>query len=142
MRTIRLARESSNARARGGEGARISVASVAISYLYQFDGNLLTAVGAGFLSGFAPWLALLICIDKFKLDVNFSNLTATTLLRISVLFSVLSPVLHQLWYTSRGVTANFVSSTAVMVVGDLLGTVAVLYAAKAALALLPVVRNN
>jgi hypothetical protein len=120
----------------------IALASVLISYFYQFEGNLLTIAGAGFLSGFAPWLARLICIDKFKLDVNLKNLTSATLVKISVLFSVLSSVLHQLWYTLRGVTEDFVSSAAVMAFGDMLGTIVILYAAKGLLALVPVTRNN
>ena len=116
----------------------IVLASVAISYFYQFDGNLVTIVGAGIISGLAPWLARLICIDKLGLDVNLQNLTASTLLKIAALFSVLSPILHQLWYTLRGHTADFLGSTAVMVVGDLTGTLVVLYTAKAVLALLSV----
>ncbi len=120
----------------------IMAASVFISYFYQFEGNLLTIAGAGFLSGFAPWLARLICIDRFNLDVDLKNLTPATLFKIAVLFSVLSSVLHQLWYILRGVTENFVNSATVMALGDLLGTVVVLYAAKGVLALLPVARNN
>jgi len=50
--------------------------------------------GAGFVSGFAPWLAWRFSIDRFDLDVNLNNLTAATLIRVSVLFAVLSPVLH------------------------------------------------
>ena len=115
----------------------IALASMFISYQYQFNGDLLTILGAGTISGFAPWLARLVCIDKFKLDMNLSNLSVTTLLKVSVLFAVLSPVMHQLWYVWRGQTANFIASTSVMALGDLVGTVLMLYLAKFLLGLLP-----
>ncbi len=115
----------------------VALASTTISYLYQFDGDLITILGTGLMSGFAPWLARLICIDRLKLDINLNNLKGFTLLKISVIFAVFSPVLHQLWFTWRGHTTNFISSTAVMAVGDLVGTIIVLYAAKLLLALVP-----
>ncbi len=108
----------------------IALASITTGYLFQFEGNLLTALGAGFISGFAPWLAWRISIDRFDLDVNLNKLTATTLIRVSVMFAVLSPVLHQVWYSFRGQTENFIRSTAVMAAGDLIGTLVVLYTAK------------
>lgn len=115
----------------------VALASITSSYLYQFEGDLVTILGAGLISGFAPWLARLICIDKLKLDLNLSNLKGAILLKISVIFAVLSPILHQLWLTWRGHTTNFVSSTAVMAVGDLVGTLVVLYTAKLLLSLVP-----
>ena len=120
----------------------IALSSMAISYLYYFDGDLVSIMGAGAISGFAPWLARLICVAGLKLDVNLQNLTAATLLKISVIFAVLSPVLHQLWFTWRGYTENFINSTAVMAVGDLVGTITVLYAVKLLLVLLPAIGNN
>ena len=114
----------------------IALASVAISYLFQFDGNLLTLLGAGAISGFAPWLARRVSVDSLGLDVNLRHLTAATLIKVSVLFAVLSAVLHQLWYTFRGNTESFVKSTVVMSIGDLIGTIAVLYTAKLAMTLL------
>ena len=52
----------------------VALASTTVSYLYQFDGDLLTILGTGLMSGFAPWLARLICIDRLKLDINLNNL--------------------------------------------------------------------
>jgi hypothetical protein len=108
----------------------IAVASIAISLMYYFNGDVVTAVGAGLISGFAPWLARLICLDWFELDVNLYQLSASTLLKVSVVFALFSPLLHQLWFTWRGQTEDFISSTAVMTVGDLAGTMVVLYAGK------------
>lgn len=120
----------------------IVIASIAASYLGQHDGNLVTIIGAGVISGFAPWLARLICIDRLNLDVNLKNLTPETLLKISAVFALLSPVLHQLWFTWRNQTVDFVRSTTIMAVGDLLGTMIVLYASKLVLNLLAPATSN
>ena len=121
----------------------IALASATVSYVYQLDGDLITMMGAGVISGFAPWLARLICIDRLKLDVDLKNLTPATLLKVSVVFSLLSPVLHQLWFTWRNQTADFARSTTIMAVGDMVGTMIILYASKFALSLLsPVVSNK
>lgn len=115
----------------------IALASVLSAYLFQFHGDALTILGAGLISGFAPWLARRLCVDAFRLDVNLENLTVRTLLKMAAVFSLLSPVLHQVWYSWRGVTADFFSAVAVMFVGDFVGTLIMLYVAKRILLLLP-----
>ena len=125
------------------EGAiGIVLASSVISLLYHFNSDVITALGAGVVSGFAPWLARLICLDLFKLDVNLQRLSASTLLKVTALFSIVSPVLHQVWFSLRGQTQDFITSTAVMAVGDLIGTLVVLYAAKYLLARVAVAQQK
>ncbi len=115
----------------------IALASFAIDLLSYFDGNFASTVGTSLISGFAPLLARAICVDLIKLEVDLNNLTAGTLLKVAVVFAVLSPVLHQTWFTVQGHTENFMHSTAVMAVGDLTGTLVVLYLAKFLLGLAP-----
>ena len=64
------------------------------------------------------------------MDPNLRDLSASALLKIALVFSVVSPVMHQLWLTWRGETESFVQSTLVMAIGDLLGTLLVLYSIK------------
>ncbi len=115
----------------------IALATVINDYLYQFGGDLTALAGAGVIAGVAPWLAGLICADLLELDVELENLTGATLLKVALLFALISPVLHQLWFTLSGLTENFINSTTVMFTGDLLGSLAVLYAAKFMLTLVP-----
>lgn len=89
------------------------------------------------ISGFSPWLARLICVDKLGLEVALTRISALTLIKCAGTFAITSAVLHQVWYFWQGQTANFLQSTAVMAVGDLTGTILVLYAVKGLLALLP-----
>ena len=108
----------------------IGLSSIAISYLYFSNTDLTTNVGLGFISGFAPWWARKICIRLFKLDPNLQNLSSSALLKVALVFAVVSPVTHQAWFVLRGQTENFVQSTLVMAIGDLLGTLLVLYSIK------------
>jgi len=57
------------------------------------------------------------------------------LLKVSVLFAVVSPVLHQVWYFFVGRVENLVTDTVVMAIGDWFGTVLVLTTAAYALKL-------
>jgi hypothetical protein len=108
----------------------IAIATTILGLLHQPDADLITILGAGFFSGFAPWLARLICIARFNLDDDLKNLTPATLLAISMLFSLLPAVLQQLWYSCCGLTNDFLGTTTVMVSGALIGTIAMLYFAK------------
>lgn len=108
----------------------VGLATFLISYLYYFDENLITIMGVGFISGFAPWFARKICIRMYKMKPNLQDLSASALLEIALVFAVVSPVMHQVWLTWRGHTENFLQSTVVMAIGDFLGTVLVLYAIK------------
>jgi len=108
----------------------VGLSTLVIGYFYYFNGDLLTIVVSAFISGFAPWCARKICIQKYKMDPNLRDLSASALLKIALVFAVVSPVMHQLWLTWRGETVSFVRSTVVMAIGDLLGTLLVLYSIK------------
>lgn len=92
--------------------------------------STLTALGAALVSGFAPLLARSICLDLLQLDVDLRNLSGSVLLKVTLVFALLSPVLHQLWFSFQGLSDNFVLHTGVMVVGDLTGSLMMLYVAK------------
>lgn len=104
----------------------IVLASTLLTYFMYFDGNYLNLFIGGSLAGFAPFIARQIAIDYFKLDRDLLNLRALGLFKVSVLFAIISPLIHQLWYFWIGRTENFLTSTAVMMVGDWFGTVLVM----------------
>ena len=108
----------------------IALASMVLSGSFQFNGNIASILGAGFISGFAPFLARYVCRDKLGMDLELRNLTANKLIAVSVVFALMSASMHQVFDTWRGYTPNFITSTAVMAVGDLVGTVIMLYIAK------------
>ena len=115
----------------------ITLASLIVGIEADPDGDMVTLVGAGLISGISAMSALWICQNKFKLDVAMTNLSASTLLKMSAIFSLVSPVLHQTWYFLRGHTENLVASTSVMAIGDFTGTIIMLYVARLLLMRLP-----
>ncbi|MFM7343581.1 MAG: hypothetical protein ACKO3Q_13055, partial [Betaproteobacteria bacterium] len=52
------------------------------------------------------------------------------LLKTAALFAVVSAVAHQLLYVSLGLSESFVQNASVMALGDLAGTLLVLYGLK------------
>ena len=69
-----------------------------------------------------------------------NNLTASRLLILSVLYALSNAVLHQLggWLMGRGLHPD---RLLVIVIGDLMGTLIILYGAKLVLTLMPARRN-
>jgi hypothetical protein len=92
-----------------------------------------TVVGAVCLSGLAPLLARQICIGFSQIDAEFRRMSPSVLLQVATIFAATSASLHQIWFVWRGISDDFVSGLLVMFIGDVLGTLIVLYAAKAAL---------
>lgn len=111
--------------------------SIGVSYEQFFGGNVINAVVAGVISGLSPLLARRLSEDFLGLTENLDRLTPAVLLKTAAAFALISAVLHQLWYAAQGHTPNFVSSTAVMALGDFTGSLLVLYLAKFALRKLP-----
>jgi hypothetical protein len=104
----------------------IMLASTLLTYLLYFDGSYMNMFISGSLAGFAPLLARQIAIDFLKLDEDLLNFNSYELFKVSVLFAIVSPLIHQLWYFWTGRTDSFLKSVAVMMVGDWFGTVLVL----------------
>ena len=108
----------------------IVIASIGTNLLHYPSGDTATLVVAGLISGLSPLLARKICVDRFALDATLKNLTAQQLFKTAAIFALLNATIHQLWLTFRGRTDHFLSSAMVTVVGDFLGTILILYAAK------------
>lgn len=111
----------------------VILGSIGVSYELIIGGNLINPVVAGVISGLSPLLARRLSEDFLGLKENLDSLTPALLLKTAAAFALLSAVLHQLWYVAQGHTPNFMSSTAVMAIGDLTGSLIVLYLAKFAL---------
>ena len=107
----------------------IGLGSLAINYflgdINHSNYHLFNVVTA-FISGFAPYLARRIAVDWFNIDVDLQGMTSKIFFKITLLFAVISPLLHQLWFYWCGVTDDFVQSTFAMFIGDWFGTILVL----------------
>ena len=92
---------------------------------YQLESLTRTLVTA-VISGGSPLLARKICLDFLGIDNELFKLTPKSILVMSIVFSVLSATLHQIWFSYNGVTQQFAQSLFVMAIGDLFGTALVL----------------
>lgn len=103
----------------------VAAGSIFIHYANTPEEHLFNVV-TSIVSGGSPLLAQMIAKRLFGLDITLTGFNAQTLLKVSVLFAVVSPVLHQVWYFFVGRVENLVTDTVVMAIGDWFGTVLVL----------------
>ena len=66
-------------------------------------------------------------MDGLKLNPDIQYLKPRQLIQLTVVFSIISPVLHQLWFFWQDSSTQFVQATLVMIVGDLLGCLIILW---------------
>lgn len=104
----------------------IALASIAISYV-SYDMSAVDSLITGGISGLAPWLARRLSLDWLKMDPDIHYLHPRQLIQLALIFSITSPVLHQIWFAWNGAHTHFVQDTGVMILGDLLGTLLVLF---------------
>lgn len=111
----------------GAPGALgLALGSILINYqLNGFEDHFFN-IGTGLISGGAPLLARILCVDLLKMQTNLEGLTTHSLFKISVLFAVISALLHQMWFFWLDHDSNFASNAPVMAMGDWLGTALVL----------------
>lgn len=113
------------------EGAiGISIASFYIALTGDFKSDLITAIVTSIISGGAPLLARALVISKSGITANLSNLNNTRLLICVLFFSMMSPIMHQIWFYLHNYTDNFFTSLTVMIIGDFMGTMIIIYLAK------------
>lgn len=102
-------------------------------YWYYFPGDAIRATTGALAGAAGPYLVYMIARREYGLRIALTNLTPMRLLACAVGCSVASPLLHHLWFFVHG-DSNLLPGFLVMCVGDLAGTLIVLYTAKAVLA--------
>jgi hypothetical protein len=110
----------------------IAIASIAISLGFYFEDPVL-GIGAGIISGLAPYIATLLVFSDKDSNRDLSQLDAKQLLNCVFVFSVVSPLMHQAWFSLNNKDGLFFEHLGVMIIGDLIGTLIVIYLAKAAI---------
>lgn len=115
----------------------IALASFLISYLGEFPQELMTCLGVGLISGFAPYLARIFVMSNVNILSDLSNLSLSKLIICILIYSALSAGLHQWWFAVRGLDdAGSFNHFLVMFIGDVLGAVALIGLVKYGLDLL------
>lgn len=115
----------------------IAVASFLICWLGAFPQDLITCLGVGLISGFAPYLARIFVMSNISIAADLSDLSLPKLLLCILIYAALSAGLHQCWFATRGLdNAGSVNHLMVMFIGDILGTVLLIALIKTGLDLM------
>ena len=107
-----------------------------VSFVWFFPHDPDRAFMGGIIASLAPYGVYRLARRYYGLDAGLRNLTPARLLVLALVYSVASPLLHHLWFAARG-QDNLLQGFAVMFVGDLMGTLIVLYGLKAILSMVP-----
>ena len=101
----------------------IAVASFTISYFGVFPSDLVTCIGIGLISGFAPLLAKWLVIANIPINNDLSNLSIQKIIFCVVVYALVSAGLHQYWFELRDLESGSLNHFLVMFVGDIAGSI-------------------
>lgn len=122
----------------GGAGAiGLLIVSWLVSFLYFFPDDFMRAFVGGVVATIAPYGVYKLAQHAFGLHYSLANLTPGRLLICIVACSLASPLLHHLWFALHNDPQPLLNGFLVMFVGDLNGTLLVVYGVKVGLHFLP-----
>ena len=116
------------------------IVSLLACIYYFFPDDLMRGLYGGIAAALAPYAVYRMARRWMGLGKSLANLTAPRLLLLSVLYALGNALLHQAGALLLG-RGMHLDRVFVMLVGDLTGTLIVLYVAKALLMLWPARRN-
>ena len=101
----------------------IAAASFAISYFGVFPPDLITCIGIGLISGFAPLLAKWVVIANVNISNDLSNLSIQKVILCIVVYALMSAGFHQYWFVLRDLELGSLNHFLVMFIGDIAGSI-------------------
>ena len=101
-------------------------------FWYYFPGDVARATAGTIAGAVGPLLVYLIARHRYGLQSSLKNLSAQGVLLCAIGCAFASPLLHHLWFVLQG-EEHLLAGFLVMFVGDLAGSVIVLFGAKAML---------
>jgi len=115
----------------GGAGAvGLLIVSWLVCFFYFFPDDYVRSFMGGILAAAAPYLVYRLAEYFFGLHASLANLTPKRLLICILGYGFASPFFHHIWFFVHGDTQDFFSDFFVMFVGDLFGSLIVVYAIK------------
>jgi len=101
----------------------IAAASFAISYFWAFPADLLTCIGIGLISGFAPLFAKWVVVSNTYISNDLSNLSMQKIFLCIVIYALMSSGFHQYWFILRDLESGSINHFLVMFAGDIAGSI-------------------
>ena len=105
-----------------------------VSFVFFFPHDPERAFMGGIIAAAAPYAVYRGASRFYGFEASLHNLTPGRLLVLAVAYAIASPLLHHLWFAWRG-QGDLVHGFFAMFIGDLSGTLIVLYGIKGLLAL-------
>jgi hypothetical protein len=116
----------------------ILIASLLTSSLFEiFPGDPITSIGYCLISALAPYLSYRLTLRGMRLKRSLANLTTTNLVTFVLLYGLANPLLQHVWFALRGIDSYFWQGLVIMSIGDLIGSLIVVYVIKVLLYLFP-----
>jgi hypothetical protein len=119
----------------------VLMGSLVAAFGFVFANDPVTAIGGALISAIAPYLSYRLILARLGLESSLANFTAARLLACCVIYALLNAAGQQIWYTFRNISEASLEGFVVMFVGDLLGTLVVVYSIKIFLVLTPYFRS-
>jgi hypothetical protein len=110
--------------------------ALAATYLALQNGgieNLPNAMAYGLIAGFAPYLALRSFMVFLNAEFNLIGLSGKRLLQLTLWSAMVNAGLKNIFFLVEDPSRNFLESGLYMLLGDCVGTLAVLYAIKSSI---------
>jgi hypothetical protein len=101
----------------------IAFASFTISYFGVFPADLVTCIGIGLISGFAPLFAKWVVVSNTYITNYLSNLSMQKIILCIVIYALMSSGFHQYWFVLRGLESGSINHFLVMFAGDIAGSI-------------------
>ena len=121
----------------------ITLASFLISYYGDFSQDLILCIGIGLVSGFAPYLARIFVLRNVSLASDLSDLNFQKLVICIFIYAALSAGLHQWWFSTMALdNAGGINHLSAMFIGDVLGSLLLIYLIKYSLDILKKIRKT
>jgi hypothetical protein len=112
------------------------IVSWLVSFLLFFPGQFERPFVGGIIATAAPYMVYRLARGLYGMAASLANLTPARLLVLVLAYSVASPLLHHLYFAFMG-QDRLVQGFVAMFIGDLAGTLIVIYGIKALLSLAP-----
>lgn len=108
--------------------------SWAVSFLLFFPGQFERPFMGGIIASAAPYLVYRLSRVLYGLQASLANLTPRRLMVLVLAYSLASPLLHHLYFAFTG-QDGLLQGFVAMFIGDLTGTLVVIYGIKGLLSL-------
>lgn len=121
-----------------GEAGAVGLLLVSwvVSFEIFFPGQFARPFWGGLIAATAPYVVYRLACRRYGLDASLANLSPRRLLLLVVAYSLASPLLHHVYFAAMG-QHDLLRGFTAMSIGDLLGTLIVIYGIKGLLALTP-----